>query len=66
MEKRKYLAPGVEALPFGAELMQEVIVTSPTPADPDGKATDDVVNDDEEIAAPVKDVWSDEEKKIVK
>ena len=65
MEKRKYQAPGVETLPYGAELM-EVIVTSPTPADPEGKTTDDVVNDDEEIAAPVKDVWSDEEKKIVK
>jgi|GEM_PF-6014772 len=65
MEKRKYLAPGVEVLPYGAELM-EVIGTSPTPMNPEGKTTDDVVNDDEEIAAPVKDVWSDEEKKIVK
>ena len=65
MEKRKYLAPGVEALPYGAALM-DVIETSPTPMNPEGKTTDDVVNDDEEIAAPVKDVWSDEEKKIVK
>lgn len=65
MEKRKYQAPGVEALPYGAELM-EVIETSPTPADPEGKTTDDIVNDDEEIAAPIKDVWTDEEKKIDK
>lgn len=65
MEKRKYLAPGVEALPYGAELM-EVIETSPTPSgEQDAKDAGDVI-DDEEIAAPIKDVWSDEEKKIDK
>lgn len=70
MEKKKYLAPDAKIVLIGPELMQgtEVITTSPTGADQEGKSVEDVVQDeDPELAAPIKDKWEDlSEKKIAK
>ncbi len=59
MEKKKYLIPRTEAFSCGSELM-EVIGTSPTPVeDQPAKSADDVIDDEADLAAPIKDKWDD-------
>ena len=55
-----YLAPRVETVIYGADLMQhEVITTSPTGADQEAKETNEFI---EEESLPVdKNIWEDDE-----
>ena len=62
MEKKEYLAPRVETVIYGADLMQhEVITTSPTPAggDQEAKEANEFI---EEESLPVdNNIWEDDE-----
>ena len=61
MEKKEYLAPRVETVIYGADLMQhEVITTSPTPiGEQEAKEANEFI---EEESLPVdNNIWEDDE-----
>jgi hypothetical protein len=62
MEKKEYLAPRVETVIYGADLMQhEVITTSPTPAggDQEAKKADLFFDEDEDNTAETGSLWDE-------
>ena len=59
MEKKMYLAPDMEIVPYAPEIM-DVITTSPTPAGPEAKEADEFIEEEEPLPVD-KNIWEDEE-----
>ncbi len=59
MEKKKYLVPDVEIVPFGPEVM-DVIKPSPTPMDPEAKKANEFIEEEESLPVD-KNIWEDDE-----